>query len=549
MSRDYDKKSETRRPMGFDEKKFMLAHLLRVPNLFREARSLLKPEYFDPVDDSHFALIWQAALKVSENNNESLPVEGARIRLEAEVSGVLESSIDSMLTAEQEEWIFEENNGFFAWAYALPDSWFSEADGRTCLTMFLEERTVVAPLKRFAAELQTGIPSNIDAIFKQFQDQQQKIHSVSVDPVESAFPDDWIPKKINKKPTNISFLDIAMGGGQAECEVYTIVGPTSGGKTLLGVQIAVQGALYEQFLHPDPEDADIGHWFFFTYECAVNPEIRSRVWSHACSIHRTSLEDIDSFSSLSTSDNLKPYELVKYHKEIEAGVKVLGEYERLMAMKPKLQRNLKLVDMSGSNPENPKVGCGGVEEIARIIQRCRSSGIHVAGFIVDYAGIAVDRYMAERNIPDDRKRFHLARFVDQCRRLIAAPNRASGWVLHQLKGEANSRAATVKQHHADTAECKTFSDNAWFAFNLGTKDVSTSTCRITCTKTRRSAGDDKERIVFIDGAFSTMTAGDAKYAIDAKNRKIILKDMNDKIMRGSVMPPSQPKRPNPGDAL
>lgn len=522
--------------MDYREKEFVLAHILRLPILFQEAKAILKPSHFD-FTDSHYATVWQAALNVADKNAGSLPVDGARIRIELEAKSLIETG-QFPVDPNTETQLFSED-GFFKWAYDLPFDWLSEIDGRSLLSFFLEERLVIAPFKQLSVDLGEHIPTDIAALFKNIQDSYLRVKSVGSNPVESAFPDEWSPKPLLKYPTNVPFLDSAMGGGQAPGEMFTLVGSTGAGKTSLGIQIATQGSLLQHVLCPE----DPGCWFFFTYESPVDPDIRSRVWSHAAGIHRDTLETMRSFDDLSKADSLKSYEVEKYYEQINAGIKPAGEYERLMAVKDRLSKNLFLVDMSGSNPENPKVGCGGPEEIATILKKFAASGKRITGFVIDYAGIAVDRFMQDKGLSDEYKRHYLARYVDNCRRNIAAPFNASGWVLHQLSGAANTKSATTKQHHADAAECKTFSDNAWFAFSLGTKDQQTSTCRISCTKTRRSAGDTKERIIFIDGAFCTMLPGDKDYVMDIKSKRIIPRDMSEKIMSGiSVKKP----KINPG---
>ncbi len=520
---------DVKKRMGCHEKEFMLAHLLRLPILFAEAKVNLKSEHFDPIEDKHYALLWEAAIKVADNNNGNLLTDGMTIRLELETSKILEEFPDA-ITEEQRTELFGEK-GLIKWVASLTLQDLRETDGRALLESFLEERTVSEALKTLVTQLGDNSLINLGKFLGQLSGQLQKIKSINATQTQETFPDDWTPAPVNITTTGLSFLDQMMDGGQAPGEVYLLLGPTGVGKTTLAVQLAVQGALFQQVLHE--EGQELGHWFIFTYESPVDPELRYRVFSYAAQIHRDSLWKMRSLSELSTISSLKPYEIAKYQDQIVTGTPVMGEYERLMGIKAKLNKNLWLVDMSGANKDNPKIGSGGVEEIARYLTRKSNEGMKIAGYVIDYAGKSVERYMAENRLKEENKRLYLSRYAGDCVRLLSAPYGAAGWVLHQLSGAANSKSPTARQGHTDAAECKTMADAAWFAFSIGTKDLSTSTCQISCSKTRRAAGDAKDRVLYVDGAFCNISSADGRFSLDPRSKRIVSSDDLKKIMGGS----------------
>ena len=102
---------------------------------------------------------------------------------------------------------------------------------------------------------------------------------------------------------------------------------------------------------------------------------------------------------------------------------------------------------------------------------------------------------------------------------ITAPLDCVGWVLHQLKGKANTKNPIAQFTHADALWCSTFAVMAWFAFVLGNKCTTTNTCLINATKTRRGS-PQKPTICKINGSFGELI--EAKdYAINWTTGRIM----------------------------
>lgn len=502
--------------LTFDEKENMLVHLLRLKHLFSDAKNQLKVEHFNLESEKIYALVWRVALELAENNNGILPEKGLRRRIAGKISSIAEASPDTLTEREYNE-LMDVQNGFINYCFNFPDDELTEKDGRLLLETFLRERTIIDPLKKFIVDSGEGNPLNLRGMLRKLEEQELKITAVKTNPISNAFPDNWRPKPVQLIPTGVPFLDSFMGG-QAGGEAYGILGPTGVGKTSLGIMLAVEGSKYEQFNRPP---AEIGHWYFISYESSVESDIRLRVLSYAAQIKR---DILFSGEKLSVTGDLKDYERIKWNDAYQAGLSVPGETERLNSASY-LRKNLWLVDMSGSLEENPKIGSGGVQEIVDYLALEQDSGKRIAGVVIDYVGIAVKRFMSNNGVGYDLLRHYIGGYGDEARMRIAARFKCPVWLLHQLTGEANMRSPTAKQHHALAAEAKNFADNLWYCFNIGTKDPETNTCIIHCSKQRRSY-NNLTPVVFIDGALCTMRAADDLYTVD--NGKIVSKQFKAK---------------------
>jgi hypothetical protein len=340
-----------------------------------------------------------------------------------------------------------------------------------------------------------------------------------VNPVRELAPSGWQPKPQKKFSTGVEFLDKMLGGGQADGEVYGILGAYGSGKTVLGVQIATQTAvaqvMQKNLLAMQGKTYEPRHSYLFHYE-AGEEEIRVRSWSHLCSIPWTELQEFDMSKLSSTAKGPKPYESDRFKEKIESGT-FLGEQERLKGLS--LYENyIHLVDMSGP-PDSPKRGTGYVQEIAQILATW-TKGQSIGVVVIDYAGLCSRRYMNANNLPHDRLRHLVGNFGDECRRLIASPFSCPVWVMHQLAAAQNKRSPSSKQHHSDAAEAKNFAENLWFSFQMGVPEDVSRCLSMTCTKARR-AGIPTPAVLRIDGAFSTMVDASKDFFFDELQGKFV----------------------------
>lgn len=525
--------------LTFDQKESMLLHILRLPVLFTDARRQLKVEYFDKTYEVRYAILWKAALDVAERSRDKLPEKGAKRRLEIQIKSMLEVNPDIM-SLEQQEDLLDKDSGFLSWAYSVPVEELYEKDGRDLLEMFLRERLIYEPLKRYMSDVGDYNPSNLPNMLKSIAEKELKLATVRVNPISNAFPEGWKPKPLKLVPVCIDFLDAFMKG-QAGGEVYGLLGPTGVGKTLLGIKIVVEGAFYQQRTYVN-NTKEMGHWYYVTYESPIDPDIRLRTVSYAAVVAQDVLfEGLE----LSTTNNLKQYELARWKTAIQTGQKILGEQERINAIIPKLQQNLWFMDLSGALVDSPGTGSNGVDEIADFLAGEQDSGKRIAGIVIDYVKIAVERQMAAEGVSTSELRHYVAGYGDRAKQKLAMRFNCPVWLLHQLTGEANMRSPTSKQHHAMAAEAKNFADNLWYCFNLGTKDQESSCCQLSCSKERRSFSNGLTPLLYIDGLVGDMRRADDLYTVEGN--RIVSKEYKNKIVSNTPVPTSASRRPSPAN--
>jgi hypothetical protein len=530
------KTPELQQRMNEDNKLYMMQGLLRLPEMFELAKGELKPEHFNIQSESAWSILWRAAIQVAANNNGKLPDNEAKARtlIELEATKLADGAPSNVVGGGGADELFygpndQPGTGLIDEIYTSRTQDVLDPDAtRSLLKVFLTEREIFDPLQRFVNSIgNNSVPTSADKIITKLQTSRDKIEGLGVDPVEDAFTSSWESNAIVQVPTDMAFLDNAMDGGPALGEVIVILGPTGGGKTMLGIMAAVNGARYQVQLAKKGEPS--GYWFYFTYESPVNPDIRSRVMSYAAQINfKETMKTLKSLDQLSTSDNLKDYEKKRWEASIRSNVPVPGERERYEQQVEQIGDRLKLVDMSGK--DNPAVGSKGIEEISRVLQTAVNKGQQPIGIIIDYAGLLVERYMAARNEKVENEFAYLNRFVNNVRVQIAGRFNCICWVLHQLHGDAGAASPTARQHHSKARGARNFADNANFAFNIGTKDESNNCCIISCTKHRRADGVKEPPIVRIDGQFGAMSPEDATYALDASQQRIVEKKTKELVV-------------------
>jgi hypothetical protein len=119
----------------------------------------------------------------------------------------------------------------------------------------------------------------------------------------------------------------------------------------------------------------------------------------------------------------------------------------------------------------------------------------------------VRRFVLENRLPDWQFYQLLTNFGYECLRKIAMPFDTPVWVMHQLSGASNSRGWGAKQSHADAQGSKSFAENMWYSFQLGTLNKEHDAAKLWCTKARRSDAG-REQLVYLQKPVSTMRAAD-----------------------------------------
>lgn len=500
---------------------YCLLHMIRVPELFEQAKDELAPENFDRNSELPCLLLWGAALTAANNNGGKLPEEGTRKVLELELSVYL-----SKLGPIPDETL-PQTIKFLDWVYATKPEDLSPVYYRNYVRDLIIERRIIATVSRDIAQARDiGRPVDLP---KRLQDYATELQSVMSDPAvaaKSAFPIDTKPKPLNLFGTGMEWLNKFLNGGQAGGEVYGVLGPTGVGKTSLAVMLTVGAARLWAKEYTNKKCAKKRVTFLVSWE-QDSFSLAKRIWANAARVSSRSIDDwLRDYDPvpLSTTGKLKPYEYVELKDMIDSGGvdRCPGEHERLQAARAELDDYIKIVDFSGYDPEISTAGINCVSDVIPVMNATLAGQRDAGIVILDYAGVAIRRMLALKN-KTELMRHYLANWGDECRYRIAHPFDCPVWAFNQMNAEGNRKSPTAEQSHTDASECAAFVENMWFAFVFGTKDRENNVAYMWRTKERRARGTAKPVLLDIQGDFCRLVdAGDA-FQPDNHSRRLVPK--------------------------
>lgn len=520
-----------------DQKHLIFAHVLRNSALFMAAREQLEISSIPIEKDGYLRILWQAALNIAKLNGDCLPdpLDKNRIIMDVEVKAISGNySFLKMDDRLRTELFGDPATGvpsLVDWIYSLPEDELNEDIARQYLIEYLREILLTAKIHVYSSEVGNKQPTNIDEFAAELVKRSASINTLGVSDsylagqgVQTAAPP--------RIPTGLDFIDEFLKGGQSPGQAYTVIAPTGGGKTTLGVMLAVRNAIASQDRHTLTGEP-LEHHYYFTYEQPAW-EIDNYVLSYLSEIDYDRL-----LTGFDLSDQPKS-------QEYERLLKISGtEKERYRCAVERLQGpkgNLWIEDFSGH--PNPKAGknaamnmrgCGGVEEIAATLEKRRQSGQVIASVVVDYVAAALERETGTERITDYESQSRFNNYVVHFRKHVSSRFNSYAWILQQLKGAANNKAPTVAQHHSDARGARSFSDSADFAFTLGTRDIKSNGLLIACTKARFN--QLKEPVVLVmDGVIRRLRKAD-DLMIDTSTRTIIPKSIAGALDPGSIKSP------------
>lgn len=489
---------EHRAPLSDRQVEMMLGVLLRRKSAFRKAAPKLKPEDFAPHHKA-LATLWSVALDFYAEFN-SLPSE-------EDILGEIERRMDedpSGLTDEEQEML----DGSVSAIYGVKLRSLRTNIGMKFLRYYLEDR--LADTARTQMQNTVYTPLNLGGLFKDLADRATQLQTVEAASTGKPFPKGWRRSavKIRKTPTRCKFFDTLLNGGQGAKEVIGLLGPHGSCKTTSIIQVAtnIAGDARSDWLE-NGEEGPLGISYLFFWEGTLD-EMRLRALSCVGRIDRSTLEDGE-WETMSTAKTLKPYEKRLFSKKLKMGARVKGERGRCADAQRQLNINLRLIDMTGNDVNNPSRGKGMVDEIAAIIAADQEHLVrqgyepYVAFVGIDYLGAVVERYLDD--YPHERKhlRHYLRGFPLHAKNKIAIPFDTTVWVLHQLSGDANSFAPGRIPKSTDAAEAKSFRENLDFALVFSNPDPNAHLL-VSCDKHRR-APMKPNSIIRIDGHISVLT--------------------------------------------
>jgi hypothetical protein len=522
--------------MVLEERLFMMAFILRLPELFAQAATHFKAQLFSESDEPHLRLLWRVIAGILKQHGTTrffVNKDQTWNMLSAECSAYIAAHPTELPEVYREQLLGDAPQGFLAWTFNLQEKELVKLWGQELIIRFLEERWVQDPMRRAIDGAGNQTLANLNSILREVREREALVTSLTGSESEEVIPDGWIPQAITLVPTNVPFIDKILNGGDAAKETYGVLGAFKAGKTTLAIQIVSGTARYELGQRGRNPDHELRFGYMFTYEAGAD-ESRSRIISHMARISRATLMNWGK-EPLSTAGNYKPYELAAFKAEIEecqrAGVPFGGEKERYEAAKQHMQQ-LRIFDMSGPIA-NPKQGSGGLDEIAMKLDQEAQHGRKPRRVVIDYAGLCVNRFCSEHGVNNPSERFQaLNTFGYDTLRKIAVPYDCSVWIMHQLSGQANKATWAKKQSHADAAGGASFAENLVTCFQLGIPHPTHKGSYFSCGVSRRT--DVGEPIlVRLDGLLGTIR--DASSELLDRDGELVLKSEFGNIHR-SVQP-------------
>jgi hypothetical protein len=511
---------------------FMLATIARIPDVFLVARFQLTTDLFD-ASEAHFVLVVRAIFAAAESNGGLIPQDRDVARELICLKCASEIATDTTrryYNGAVEKKVLDDG-GLLDMVFAMPISKEVTAEGMTLLRRFITERKVAdAIVRAFAGITSRDTIDNPVAMIARIEGHARSVVGLGVDPGSPAVVDqiDFLPPGAAVVSTQVPWLDEVMNGGHAPMEAYVILGPTGGGKSALGVQIAVEGAELQNQIAAEIGPLDAGRWYYVSYELTEN-QMRERVYAYGAKIHRDTFKGPKrrELTKAEARQSMHEYEFEPFVNS--PGNPLMGEYDRLTAFNKRLSGvndRLTIVDYSGQHPGH---GVNGVEEIAGYMKRERARGHRIAGVVIDYAGLCAERMVNHRRLRPEAVYPALAAFMDQVRSLISIPFECPSWVLHQFHGDVNKKAPGARTSHSEAQGSRNFANNADFTFGLSPYNRNTGLLTVTMSKSRRAPGREDDTIVKFDGRFGAFITPDQDYVVDPQTRQIVPRNYLDSL--------------------
>lgn len=440
--------------------------------LLQEVRSLIAPHHFTP-REAPLRMVFEALCLSFDMYNGATYETLASI-----ITDRLNQNHSIVMTDIQQQIIFRRDEQGLLWQICNPTGVVMDATNiafaRDLLRRFAHERTVVAPLRHVMNPgFNTGIPDLTDFLTA-INNQQARLSTLNAIPEANIAPAPYTPLVTANEfvKTGVAFMDELLGG-QRRGDCNGIIGPTGGGKTTLGVHLAVATA--KQAWADAQGGAQPEIVVFITAEESAL-KLRPRIWSAFFQIPKTKLDTLTDWNSLTQPGHLDAYEIAM---QAEQQYK-MSEIERYMANAPAMANHLKVLDLSGSD-EFPNAGTGYVDEITSYLSRYT---VPIREVVIDYAGIFCERHMQAKGMDEKSYRYLLKTFGDRCRKEVSARFNCTTWVLHQLKGAMGQSSATKLMHHSDAGESADFANNMVVCCCLGVADKQTGCRRLNISKCR-----------------------------------------------------------------
>ena len=492
---------------------------------FEAVRNLLTPEHFDQPGERKLAIMWSSVLEFHERHG-CLPNQ---TEIFTEVEGRLEADYASFSDAE-----IDDINRLLNTCFEIPAEELRDGPARSWCSQLLMEHVNAQTRDALRGDVVVDLPGLLQ---EQVDIANQ---AASLDVRSSSLPFDvGSLEELARRPpitetisTGCYFLDPFMNGGQAKGEVYGVIAPYATGKTLLGVQLAVNRAKYERDTwvaggcqgHPP-----------LTYVVAWEEEkssLQVRLLSCWGSVDRKLIEAggfEQTASRTANQESLKDYERAYFRDLLEREQPVAGEWERLTEAFAGIQRYIRIIDFTGTDSGYSAWSADGARGVAAAIaadqannEGCANPGVSMV--VCDHANAMAERAIQYHGYASAEKRHLVGNFPMGMKNNLAIPYECPVWVMHQMKAAAQTKGLTggLPQIN-DSAEAQNFGEYLNFMFAIGAKNYN-DLCILVATKQRR-AEKQPPTVIRLDGMLCTMRSTGTSYRID-NGRIVSAHDLN-----------------------
>lgn len=542
------------RRMDLDSRERLFTHLLRVPAVYSYARDKITTSLLSQIDEVHLQVLWAALTAISGRGSDH-----AGFRYSAVVNAV--GDVLDQIDVDKAEW---------ARPLLLDDPRYVHAGGRlgliyrafkrvsvsgdlvdvdvdtglTLLRRFLSERLVADEVirqldLRTFGDVSQYVPTSLVDLFDHAGRQHRIVQSIGGDRFDDLVSPMAAEDQCEQFAINVPWLNDPLGGHMRSTHAYVLMGPYSGGKTMCGLNLAIEAARY--FSGQAAGGLPGRHVYYFHYE-VPRVEMRQRMWALLGLVHRDRFSgdgvvDIDDPRLASTERHRYEHVLAD---EIGVDVHELpSERDRIMRGLDEISEYFHMCKMFGDDG----VGYGGLDEIQGVLEQSKDRNGWMPGMVViDYAGLMIERELRARNMDtrDDSNSFRSIQLRNLIGRVTEMNQRfgCCAWVLHQLKGSANKRAATAQLSTSDGAGSTMMAENAHAAFALGNRDKETGCVVLHYSKCRGTPNTDRYGLVRMNdfGWFSEVS----DYCL--VNDRFVSRNLA--VQVGAAIPPVR-ERPRP----
>lgn len=450
---------------------FLLLHLLRSTPVMQEAHTRLEvDDFINPAHQPH-QLLWAVASDYWGQYNRMAPKEYLLLEVRRRLMGdVAALGYSEPAVVELADWCWR----------SLLDTELNPEWALRALGELLYESRVTGRAEQIISE-HGRIPQKLWEALQVAEASCRIVTSSGVTP----FGGDGASEKlmfetVTRQPTGVTFFDLALGGGVRSKQLYGLLAPSGGGKTVLSVQIGLECARRGKRV------------LLFTYEEEWGPDYKIRFNSYAGRIPRSDLEHVSDISELEPAAQARWRQANK-----EFG-------DRLVVM-----------DMTKEG-----VGFGGVNELGAILDRERANGRPVDAIIIDWFWPMVQRSLSAREA-EGRKggkmeiREYAQKLLTDLKVMLVRQN---VWALVTQQAEAAKATSKKALDWNQSAELKSFAFLTTNCLAVNSMDEE-GVCLLNCQKARSSKRT--AQWIKLEGELSRFISTSHEYTWDPRRRNYV----------------------------